>query len=157
MSILSPNDFLFKFDLKSGYHHVEIFESHWKYLGFAWGEGKAKAFYVFTVLPFGLATACYVLTKLLRPLTRYWRAQGLKVVIYLDDGIVAAKGFEAANRASLIIRNDLQRAGLVINVQKSVWVPVQTLTWLGFDLDLSQGVVSIPTSKIDNLKGSVQW
>ena len=62
LSILSPNDFLFKFDLKLGYHHVEIFEFHWKYLGFAWGEGEAKAFYVFTVLPFGLATA--------RPLTR---------------------------------------------------------------------------------------
>ena len=31
-------------------------------------------------------------------------------------------------------------------------MPVQTLTWLGFDLDLSQGVVSVPTSKIDKLK-----
>ena len=56
---------------------------------------------------------------------------------------MAAKEFEAANRASLIVRNDLQRAGLVVNVQKSIWVPVQTLTWLGFDLDLSQGVVSV--------------
>ena len=26
MAILMPNDFLFKFDLKSGYHHVEIFQ-----------------------------------------------------------------------------------------------------------------------------------
>lgn len=33
LSILKPNDYLFKFDLKSGYHHVEMFESHWKYLG----------------------------------------------------------------------------------------------------------------------------
>ena len=92
-----PNDFLFKFDLKSGYHHVEIFKPHWKYLGFAWGEGEANAFYVFTVLPFGLATACYVFTKLLRPITKYWWAQGLKVMIYIEDGIVAAKGFEATN------------------------------------------------------------
>ena len=84
-----------------------------------------------------------MLTKLLRPLTKYWRAQGLKVVIYLDDGIVATKGFEAANRASLIVRNDLQRAGLVVNIQKSIWLPAQALTWLGFDLDLSQGVHGI--------------
>ena len=74
-------------------------------------------------------------------------------MIYLDDGIVAAKGFEAGNRASLIVRNDLQRAGLVVNVQKSIWLPAQALTWLGFDLNLSQGVVSVPTSKIDNLRG----
>ena len=136
MSILSPSDFLFKFDLKSGYHHVEIFEPHWKYLSFAWGIGKVKTFYVFTVLPFGLATACYVFTKLLRPLTKFWRAQGLRAVIYLDDGIVASKGLEAASWASLIVRNDLQSSGLIVNVLKSAWAPVQSLTWLGFDLDL---------------------
>ena len=75
-------------------------------------------------------------------------------MIYLDDGIVAAKEFEATNRASLTVRNDLQRAGLVVNVQKSIWIPVQTLTWLGFDLDVAQGVVSVPTSKIEISGGS---
>ena len=76
-------------------------------------------------------------------------------MIYLDDGIVAAKEFEATNRTSLIVRNDLQRAGLVVSVQKSIWVPVQTLTWLCFDLDLTQGVVSVPISKNDNLRGQL--
>ena len=49
-------------------------------------------FYVFSVLPFGLATACYAFTKLLRPLIKYWRSQGLRALLYLDDGIVAVKG-----------------------------------------------------------------
>ena len=53
MAILRPNDFLFKFDLKSGYHHVEIFQPHWTYLGFAWGSPSHMDYYVFTVLPFG--------------------------------------------------------------------------------------------------------
>ena len=35
LSILRPKDFLFKFNLKSGYHHVEVFQHHWSYLGFA--------------------------------------------------------------------------------------------------------------------------
>ena len=35
MTMIDCNDFLFKFDLKSGYHHIEIFEPHWRYLGFA--------------------------------------------------------------------------------------------------------------------------
>ena len=61
-----------------------------------YGEGDAKAFYVFTILPFSLATACYVFTKLLQPLVKFWRAQGLRTVLYLDDGIVASKGLEAA-------------------------------------------------------------
>ena len=61
-----------------------------------YGEGYAKAFYVFTILPFSLATACYVFTKLLQPLVKFWRSQGLRAVLYLDDGIVASKGLEAA-------------------------------------------------------------
>ena len=32
--ILNPEDFMFTFDLKSGYHHVEIFPEHRKYLSF---------------------------------------------------------------------------------------------------------------------------
>ena len=46
--------YLFKFDLKSGYHHVEIFPEHRKYLAFSWdfGDGVVK-YFQFTVLPFG--------------------------------------------------------------------------------------------------------
>lgn len=49
-----PRDLLFTVDLKAGYHHIDIFEPHWKYSGFQW-QGR---YYVFTQLPFGLAPAC---------------------------------------------------------------------------------------------------
>ena len=32
--------FFFTFDLKSGYHHVEIFPDHRQYLGFSWNFGS---------------------------------------------------------------------------------------------------------------------
>ena len=32
--VLNPGDFMFSFDLKSGYHHVEIFPEHRQYLRF---------------------------------------------------------------------------------------------------------------------------
>ena len=69
MLMFKPAEWMFSFDLKSGYHHVDIIESHQTFLGFEWGS----QFYVFTVLPFGLSTAPYVFTKLLRPLVRLWR------------------------------------------------------------------------------------
>ena len=68
MQMFKAGDFVFKFDLKSGYHHISIYKSHWKYLGFAWNVGGEPRYYVFTVLPFGLATACYTFTKVVRPL-----------------------------------------------------------------------------------------
>ena len=36
--LLEKGDYLFSFDLKSGYHHVEITDVHYKYLGFAWND-----------------------------------------------------------------------------------------------------------------------
>ena len=39
LSIISRGYSLFKFDLKSGYHHVEIFPKHRKFLSFGWGFG----------------------------------------------------------------------------------------------------------------------
>ena len=59
---------MFMFDLKSGSHHVDIQKEHWKYLGFAWGEGPNTKYYVFCVLPFGLATAPYCLLNCYAPL-----------------------------------------------------------------------------------------
>ena len=50
---------MFTFDLKSAYHHIMIDEAYTEYLGFAW-EG---IYYVFKVLPFGLATAGYIFSK----------------------------------------------------------------------------------------------
>lgn len=101
---------MFSFDLKSGYHHVDIHRQHWEYLGFSWGQGPNTGYYVFCVLPFGLSTACYVFTKLMRLLVKYWRQQGLRIVLYLDDGIVAVQGEQAALTASKAIQEDLNRA-----------------------------------------------
>ena len=73
--------------------------------GLPGGGGK---YFVFTVLPFGLSTACYIFTKLLRPLVRYWRAKGLRIVVYLDDGLCAATGHQSALEASELVRSTLE-------------------------------------------------
>ena len=57
------------------------------------------SYFVFDVLPFGLATACYAFTKLMRPLVRFSRGSGLKITLYLDDCIVTVKGKERASES----------------------------------------------------------
>ena len=71
-----------------------------KFLDFQWRD----VFYVFKVLPFGLSSACYLFTKLLRPLIRLWRGRGLKAIICLDDGIVAVQGKDRALRESALVK-----------------------------------------------------
>ena len=56
-TFVSKGGFLFGFDLKSGYHHVEIFQPHQTFLGFSWSFTGVIKHFCFTVLPFGLTSA----------------------------------------------------------------------------------------------------
>ena len=58
---------MFSFDLKSGYHYVEIFQPHQTFLGFSWDFQGETGFYIFTVLPFGLSVAPYIFTRYSAP------------------------------------------------------------------------------------------
>ena len=85
--------YLFKFDLKSGYHHVDIFEEHQTYLGFSWEINQQTHYFVFTVLPFGLSTAPFVFTKVVRPLIKYWRLHAIKIACFSGDGLGIQFGY----------------------------------------------------------------
>ena len=56
--LFEANKYLFKFDLKSGYHHVDIHPSH--LFGISVGNKGEACYYVFTVLPFGLHSMLFV-------------------------------------------------------------------------------------------------
>ena len=75
------NGYVFKFYLKSGYHLVDKFGGYQNYLSFSWKIDNMK-FFVFTVLPFGLSTAPFVFTKMVRPLVEYWRFDSTKIACF---------------------------------------------------------------------------
>ena len=52
-----------KFDLKSGYHHLEIHPEYQKCLGFSWKFGNQVNYFNFTVLPFGLSSAGHIFRR----------------------------------------------------------------------------------------------
>ena len=89
--MFKKGEFFCTFDLRSAYHHIDIFDSHRTYLGFSQNTSSGRKYFVYNVLPFGISTAGYVFSKTLRELTKNWRSQGHKVILYLDDGIIAAK------------------------------------------------------------------
>lgn len=58
IAIFQKGYYTFRFDLKSGYHHIDIFATQQTFLGFSLNN----LFCVFTVLPLGLSSATYILT-----------------------------------------------------------------------------------------------
>ena len=152
LQYLLRGGYRYKFDLKSGYHHIDICQHYEQFLGFQWALGGAKnRYFCFTVLPFGLSSAPYLFTKVFRPLVRYWRGLGIHLVLYLDDGVGCEKDFLSTQHCSNIVRSDLVRAGLVPNCEKSVWTLVKRLEWLGISWDLRSAILPIPQPRIDRL------
>ena len=103
---------------------------------------------MFTVLPFGLSTACYLFTKLLRPLVSRWRSLAHVSLVYIDDQLTA-------KAASSIQRKDLSLSGLKQNEAKSDWQPRQIGQWLGFIIDTLRMSYPVPDKKIASLKKAI--
>ena len=131
--------------MKSGYHHIDLCPQHQQFLGFQWSFNSAKPrYFCFTVLPFGLSSAPYLFTKFFKPLIRHWRSQGFRIVLFLDDGAGCENDFDTTRAVSDAVRHNLLNAGIVPNVDKSIWEPVQTLEWLGLLWLFREGSIAIP-------------
>ena len=77
--------FMYKFDMRHGYHHIDIFREYQTYLGFSWFYKGKLRYFVFTVLPFGLSVGPYCFTKIIRALVKFWRSNGIRIVVFIDD------------------------------------------------------------------------
>ena len=84
-SLFSKGDFLFKTDLKSGYHHLDILEGHQKYLEFSWCINGMQRYFVFAVFVFGLATTPFLITKVVKVLYKHWRSMAIRIFAFVDD------------------------------------------------------------------------
>ena len=152
LQYIEKQGYMFSFDLKSGYHHIDIHSSQFEFLGFSWNfKGKTRH-YVFTVLPFGISSAPYIFTKVMRVLVKYWRLQGISIVVYLDDGWSYNDKEECCRLHALLVKADIISSGFVPNKDKSIWIPTKNLTWLGFIWNLRDGHLEIPQKKLDRLK-----
>ena len=140
---------LYGFDLKAGYHHVDMHPSQHCLLGFAYPDHTGKhRFFTFKVLPFGLSSAGFIFTKVLRVLIRHWRAQMIRVVTFFDDGLGTAQSIQEGLLHSNIVHTDLILAGFVPNKSKSIWYPSAVLAWLGFIYDLINKMIKASPDKV---------
>ena len=150
--VLEEGHWFFTWDLKSGYHHVDICLEHQRYLGFSWQFNSVPRYFTFVVLPFGLSSACFYFTKLLRPLVCRWRSMGHNSFIYLDDGLGSLPDKCSAAAAAIIQKKELDSSGLLVNEDKSHWHPMQVGEWLGFVINTITVSFHIPERKVEKLK-----
>ena len=119
---LLPGDYMATYDLTSAFHHVKIHEEHQQYLGFSLPGsefGSPDRYFMFLVMPFGLASAVKCITK---PLCSYLASQGIRHSIYIDDGNTLARTLLLALAHLLIVLDALDHPTKTNQNTYSKWV-----------------------------------
>ena len=63
--------------------------------------------------------------------------------------------FTCEDHSTKVKSADLVRSGFVPNSEKSIWVPTLVIDWLGFTIDLLQGLLFIPGKKIKRVLSDI--
>ena len=150
--LLRKGDFMVKIDLKDAYFTVPVWKNHQKFLRFVWKE----TMYEFACLPFGLASAPRVFTKLMKPVVGLLRQLGIRLIVYLDDMLIMAQSRDIALQHASTALDLLQGLGFMINYLKSVLVPSTRMEFLGFVVDSLTLSLALPRDKIRKVRKECQ-
>ena len=150
--LLRKGDFMVKIDLKDAYFTVPVWKNHQKFLRFVWKE----TMYEFACLPFGLASAPRVFTKLMKPVVGLLRQLGIRLIVYLDDMLIMAQSQDVALQHASTALDLLQGLGFMINYMKSVLVPSTQMEFLGFVVDSLTLSLALPRDKIRKVRKECQ-
>lgn len=130
-------------DLKDAYFLIPVHEESRKYLRFYF----QNELYEFLVIPFGLCTAPFIFTKLLKPVANYLRNQGFSSVVYLDDFLCIAKNFELCHQNMCATKTLLKKLGFIINEVKSKMTPSTICQFLGVIINSNNMTLELPQNK----------
>ena len=146
--LLRRGDWMIKLDLKDAYLSVPLYYHHRKLVAFCW----RGLLWRFTSLPFGLSSAPFMFTKLMKPIVATLRKLGIRLILYLDDMLVMAAAKEEVRKHLATALELLIALGFVINMKKSVTHPEQVMKFLGFVLDSNRMSISLPNQKLKSLQ-----
>ena len=137
-----------KFDLKIFYYHIEIHSDFKKFFGFSFIIKGKQIYFYWNVLPFGYTLGPLLARNLLKPLVTKWRKMGILCCIFFDDGMSVSHDKNFLEKASLQIKCDLLRAGLIPGTEKCTWKPSKVLDWVGLHFDFYDHSISITERRV---------
>ena len=149
--LLRRRDFMAKVDLSDYFFHLPIPLEHREYFRFMW-QGKK---YQCTAMPFGLAPAPRLATKILQPVIRHLRSMGVRLVVYIDDVLVLARSQEECLRHTQLLVDTLHYFGFGVHPDKIQAVPTRSIEFLGIQVNSALMQFRVPRHKIRDLRREI--
>lgn len=143
IKLITKQCYMASIDLKDSYFFVSVDKPHRKYLRFMYND----ILYEFNCLPFGLCTAPFVFTKILKPVMEYLRSNNCLSVIYLDDILCIGKDYTDCKNNIMFTQSFLKYLGFILNEEKSNFNPSSQCKFLGFIFDSQNMTLNLPKTK----------
>ena len=143
--LLLKGDYFTQINLKDAYLTIPMHQNFQRFFRFRW----LKQDFEFTCLPFGLASAPRVFTKVMRVAISYLCERSIRCVIYLDDLLLMNGNQEALKEQTLMALDILEALGFLVNYPKSQLTPVQEVEYLGFLISSMCKELQLPKTKVD--------
>lgn len=143
---LPPANIITKLDLKDAYWQIGLSDESKALTAFT---VPGRPLYQFVVMPFGLCTApqtmCRLIDMIIPPDLRYC------IFGYLDDIVIVSEDFNSHLSVLVRIAQELRKANLTLNVDKSHFCVTQT-KYLGYVI--GNGGIQTDPDKVDSI---VNW
>lgn len=147
VELIFPNYYLASVDLKDAYFLIPVHVDSRKYLRFIF-NGQL---YDSVCLPFGLFTAPYIFTKVMKVVVKQLRSWGFSSVIYLDDILCIEDSLEKCERNVNQTIKLLEYLGFKVNYKKSSLKPNQLCKFLGVSIDTREYAIKLPEEKKEKI------
>jgi hypothetical protein len=148
-------DYQSVYGISKAYHHIRLHPDSYELVGFCVEDLEGvEHYYHYVVVVFGLGPAGQALGRLMRPLLRYLTLQGIRNLVYVDDGHVAAALKANVDRDYATTLKTFKLAGFLVAKEKSdaPGCSAQRKEYLGFVIDTDTLSVEVPKQKMDRIK-----
>ena len=119
LDLLQRNDFLTSIDLTDAYFSISVHSEDQKFLKFFW-NGRM---YKFVCVCFGLKSAPFLFTKVLKPVYAWFRQQNIRCSYYIDDSLNMDQDRAVCQGNTNFMVKSLDSFGFTINFTKSSLIP----------------------------------
>lgn len=143
LKLISYDCYVATLDLKDAYFLINIHPESRKFLRFLVDD----KIYQFNVLPFGICTAPFIFTKLMKPIMKLLRSRGFISSIYLDDIFLTGSSYDDCKQNVEFTESLLKSLGFIVNDEKSFKVPSKSCKYLGYIIDTHKWELSLPQEK----------
>ena len=131
-------------DLQDAFFHVPVGWAFQKFLAFV-VDGQV---YVFQFLPFGLASAPWAFSRVIKPVKGFLHLSLVRIHSFLDDFLFLHPSREGLLEMTSVVLALFQKLGISVNLPKSNFQPSQKVEYLGVLFHLDSLQLSLPEAKV---------